>query len=228
MWQICNLGSVSIEAGLFLENYDSEGNRLWITLFDHLDDDMYDGDFTYDDPDVPRILLEYRAASDKPHKTSHRVTSSAAKGTHKAQPVVTSTTKTTVTTTVQRTSETVPLRTQQSSKPARAQYVPRAIFEIGEEPTNSTGFNARNLEAEVRKHHQDVLSDLKDLQQNQFTDVESRVDSLGFLEQAHQELKGSNNEDKATTKKLQSLSQELDSEIAAIVSKINSDVADLK
>lgn len=209
---------------MFLENYDTDTKQLWITLFDHLDDDMYDGDFTYDDAEVPRILLEYRAASDRPHKTSHRVTSSAAKGAHRAQPATT----TTVTTTVQRVSEVVPVRSQQASRPTRAPYVPRAIFEIGEEPTNSTGFNARNLEAEVRKHHQDVLTDLKDLQQNQFADIDSRVDALGFIEQAHQELKGSNDEDTATTRRLQTLSQDVDSQIVAKKFQINSEVVELK
>ena len=213
---------------MFLENYDSEAKRLWITLFDHLDDDTYDGDFTYDDAEVPRILLEYRAASDRPHKTSHRVTSSAAKGARKAQPVVTSTTHTTVTTTIQRTSEVVPVRTQHITRSTRSQYVPRAVFEIGEEPTNSTGFNARNLEAEARKHHEDVLNDLKALQENQFADINSRVEALGFLDQAHQELLGSNEEDKATTKRLQTLSREIDSEIASTKSKISSEVTDLK
>ena len=213
---------------MFLENYDSEAKRLWITLFDHLDDDTYDGDFTYDDAEVPRILLEYRAASDRPHKTSHRVTSSAAKGARKAQPVVTSTTHTTVTTTIQRTSEVVPVRTQHITRSTRSQYVPRAVFEIGEEPTNSTGFNARNLEAEARKHHEDVLNDLKALQENQFADINSRVEALGFLDQAHQELLGSNEEDKATTKRLQTLSREIDSEIASAKSKISCEVTDLK
>lgn len=216
---------MSIEAGMFLDNYQADAKQLWITLFDHLDDDMYDGDFTYDDPEVPRILLEYRAASDRPHKTSHRVTSSAAKGAHRAQPVAT---KTTVTTTVQRVTEVASVRTQQASRPTRPPYVPRAIFEIGDEPTSSTGFNARNLEAEVRKHHQDVLTDLKDLQQNQFADVDSRVDALGFIGQAHQELKGSNDEDTATTKRLQALSQDIDKQIVAKKFQINSEVAALK
>jgi len=37
------------------------GNRYrqWITLFDHPDDDIYDGILGEDDEEVPRVLLEF-------------------------------------------------------------------------------------------------------------------------------------------------------------------------
>ena len=51
----------------FLENYfsslspDIEVGRVyrnWVTLFDHPDDDIYDGVVGEDDDEVPRIYLE--------------------------------------------------------------------------------------------------------------------------------------------------------------------------
>lgn len=33
-----------------------------MTLFDHLDDDLYDGDFSYDDTDIPRVCIEFKEA----------------------------------------------------------------------------------------------------------------------------------------------------------------------
>lgn len=31
----------------------------WITLFDHPDDDLYDGDLGDDDEEVPRVKIEF-------------------------------------------------------------------------------------------------------------------------------------------------------------------------
>ena len=56
-------GSVSF----VLETYFSSGNpevevgriyRQWVTLFDHPDDDVFDGLIGEDDDELPRILLE--------------------------------------------------------------------------------------------------------------------------------------------------------------------------
>ena len=57
-------GSISF----FLENYfsslaqDLELGRVyrnWVTLFDHPDDDVYDGVIGEDDDEVPRVYLEF-------------------------------------------------------------------------------------------------------------------------------------------------------------------------
>ena len=46
------LGSISISQELFVSSGDSK-HVQWITLFDHLDDDEYDGDFTECDEELP-------------------------------------------------------------------------------------------------------------------------------------------------------------------------------
>lgn len=57
-------GSVSFQ----LEHYFGVGStesvpgqryKQWVTLFDHPDDDVYDGILGEDDDEVPRVLLEF-------------------------------------------------------------------------------------------------------------------------------------------------------------------------
>jgi Tfp pilus assembly protein PilN len=235
---------VSIEAGLFLDSYSAEAKRIWITLFDHLDDDMYDGDLTYDDSEIPRILLEFKEADDKAVKTTHRVTSSATKGQYKREKVttVTSTTKTTTNntsspkyfrsniTTTERTSNEVssPSRYQQTTTVTRTTYEPKLQFEIGEEPQNSVGFNSAILEQELRIGSQNAIDDLKDEQASRFELEDSRVDALGTLERAHEELKGSNEQDIQETRRLTEISRQIDSEISIRKTKISTEIDILK
>ena len=54
----CKVGSVSIPQDLFF--FSGQSRHLqWITLFDHLEDDEYDGDFTEEDEEMPRIQLMF-------------------------------------------------------------------------------------------------------------------------------------------------------------------------
>lgn len=34
--------------------------KQWITLFDHIDDDEYDGDFCENDEEAPRVLFTFK------------------------------------------------------------------------------------------------------------------------------------------------------------------------
>ena len=53
------LGSVSLPARLFLEGPPNRTYKHWVTIFDHLDDDEFDGELGENDEECPRILLEY-------------------------------------------------------------------------------------------------------------------------------------------------------------------------
>jgi len=58
-------GSVSFSVKRFLK----AGGRSymhWVTLYDSLDDDLFDGDLGVDDEmDLPRVLFEYQIVSSK-------------------------------------------------------------------------------------------------------------------------------------------------------------------
>ena len=55
------VGSISIPQDLFFSGgVDSAGKySQWITLFDHIDDDEYDGDLGENDEDAPRIQFQF-------------------------------------------------------------------------------------------------------------------------------------------------------------------------
>jgi hypothetical protein len=37
----------------------------WITLYDSLNDDLFEGDLGEDEPDLPRILVEFKVVNSK-------------------------------------------------------------------------------------------------------------------------------------------------------------------
>ena len=53
------IGSISIPQDLFFSSGVSK-HVQWITLFDHIEDDEYDGDFTEEDEDMPRIQVMFQ------------------------------------------------------------------------------------------------------------------------------------------------------------------------
>jgi chromosome segregation ATPase len=57
------LGSVSFLASTFHEHAKKSTKDLWITLFDMEDDDLYDGNLTEDDPEMPRIKISFTRGS---------------------------------------------------------------------------------------------------------------------------------------------------------------------
>lgn len=194
-----------------MENYAPEAKKIWITLFDYSDDDLYDGDFSYDDTEIPRILIEYKETIQKEEQTTHRVTASAAKNNEKKE---ITTTTTTYTTTINRssnvTSSNQPTISQRET--TRTPYLPIEEVEIGEEPENSNECNAEYLENELRSNTQNAIADLRDEQNRRFDIDNDRVLALDFLNKAHQELLGENKQDQEETKKLAIFAEEVKKE----------------
>lgn len=60
------VGSVSFPAYLFLQAPLKQAQKLWITLFDFVEDDEYDGDLSENDDERPRILLQFKLTNDPP------------------------------------------------------------------------------------------------------------------------------------------------------------------
>ena len=58
-------GSISFSVKRFLKN-GGKSFFHWVTLYDSLDDDLFEGDLGVDDEmDLPRVLLEYLVISSK-------------------------------------------------------------------------------------------------------------------------------------------------------------------
>jgi hypothetical protein len=60
-----NIGSITIPIALFLSVKPNKKITKWVTLFDTINDDMYDGDFTEDDNEQPMIQVEFFRLSKK-------------------------------------------------------------------------------------------------------------------------------------------------------------------
>lgn len=48
---------------MFLQATKNQAQKIWITLFDFIEDDEYDGDLTEDDEEQPKILLNFKVTS---------------------------------------------------------------------------------------------------------------------------------------------------------------------
>lgn len=53
-------GSVSFDKSLIVDAAKKKEKSYWITLFDDPNDDVYDGDFTEDDPETPMVHIWFR------------------------------------------------------------------------------------------------------------------------------------------------------------------------
>lgn len=61
------LGSVSFPSSVFINYAEKSTKEVWITLFDDIDDDLYDGTLLENDPENPRIKVSFTRGT-KPTK----------------------------------------------------------------------------------------------------------------------------------------------------------------
>lgn len=54
------MGSISFPSYVFLQSNLNVKQKIWITLFDYIEDDEYDGDLGEDDEEKPRVQVEYK------------------------------------------------------------------------------------------------------------------------------------------------------------------------
>lgn len=67
------VGSISIAQEIFIAGGESK-HKQWVTLFDHLDDDEYDGEMGENDDEQPRVqftfnIVQESVAKPKPLQT---------------------------------------------------------------------------------------------------------------------------------------------------------------
>ena len=67
------LGSISIPINLFFEIEKMKTYSHWITLFDYIEDDEYDGDLGYDDEEKPRCYIRYGIEGDPSSKATKTI-----------------------------------------------------------------------------------------------------------------------------------------------------------
>lgn len=53
------IGSISFDSSVFINYAEKQTREIWVTLFDHEDDDLYDGVLAEDDEEAPRIRISF-------------------------------------------------------------------------------------------------------------------------------------------------------------------------
>lgn len=76
------LGSVSFDPSVFVKHAGNSTRDIWVTLFDHEDDDLYDGNLLEDDAEQPRIKISFTRGS-KPTRRKRAATTKTTKVTTK-------------------------------------------------------------------------------------------------------------------------------------------------
>ena len=66
-------GSVSMEKALMVNAAKKKEKAFWITLFDDPSDDVYDGDFTEDDPETPMVNIWFKKTTAQKTKPAPKV-----------------------------------------------------------------------------------------------------------------------------------------------------------
>jgi hypothetical protein len=75
-------GSISFDPSVFIKHAGNSTRDIWVTLFDHEDDDLYDGNLLEDDPDQPRVKISFTRGS-KPTRRKKATTTKTTKVTTK-------------------------------------------------------------------------------------------------------------------------------------------------
>lgn len=109
-----------------------------------------------------------------------------------------------------------------------APYQENLQFEIGEAPFNSNGFNVKDVEEELRVENGNIIEGLQEEQFRIYEVDNERTESLGFLERAHLELQGEQDQDAKETLRLQGASEEIQTEIELRKTKFNSQIENIK
>ncbi len=72
-----HLGSISFPSYLFLQSPLKQAKKYWITLFDYIEDDVYDGDLTENDEETPRVLIQYKLTNEAATARKSQISSSS-------------------------------------------------------------------------------------------------------------------------------------------------------
>ena len=80
MWKLSeNQGSISFDKSILFEAVKKKKQVYWITLFDQLDDDLYDGDFTENDLESPKIELWFKWKKEDSKHSKNKPSASSSK-----------------------------------------------------------------------------------------------------------------------------------------------------
>ncbi|CAI2383347.1 unnamed protein product [Moneuplotes crassus] len=203
------LGSLSIRVEQFLELQAKKTYSHWVTLFDYIEDDEYDGDLGIDDDEKPRAYIRYGlenaiTESKKPKAFTTHVRK--AKEDRKGSSKIVTTTKTTT----YSISSASRFKQQNQEELHAPEPVPeRQVIIQQEAPPQQTRqenierYSVRILECDLKADTKELIHELQDQQNDVLKQQEYRMKTLSNLDKLHRELTGEHIQDQVSYFKLQ-------------------------
>lgn len=225
------LGSISIPVHLFRELKSNTVYSHWVTLFDYLEDDEYDGDLGVDDTETPSARITYYLDSQSPSRSSKPATTSTtttrteeSKGGSKRVITNTRTTtvssystryspdkaaKTTTTTTAYRSDYNSGGDPQPEVLNVRAQPISSVNEYVSQDRSDAERYSVRVLRSDLTNNTRGLVNELQDQQSHLFNEEDRRIEQLANLDKLHRELQGEHVQDQITGFNLTRKDQEI-------------------
>jgi hypothetical protein len=155
-------------------------HKYWITLFDYIEDDEYDGDFTENDEEAPRILVQFKMTNEAPkpkQAAPEPVPAAAAAKKHHFQP----NTRSPASSNRASQKQSYVSSGSRKSEPRAARPEPvkqeRRSPDVHREPDmeDIERFRVSKLKAELLENLRRVIDDLKSEQRELFSEEEARI-----------------------------------------------------
>lgn len=182
----------------------NEKHEQYFTLFDYLEDDLFDGTIGVDDDELPMVQMRYHVTDTPLARTSYE---------NRKEETVVKTTKTSTS----------------AGKPATATTTVTTTTTVVRDSSmeSSDTFNVKTLTTDLRNGLNQLTLDLKAEQNDLFSYEDGRVDTLGHLEKVHKELEAEHINDQVFGAELKRLDKEVMSEIGIAKSGLEDDKASL-
>lgn len=186
----------------FLQFPLNERHEQYFTLFDFIEDDLFDGTMGVDDEELPMVQLRYHVTDSPLSRTSYE----------------------------NRKEETVVTITKTSTKKEAPAPTPAAQMTSSTEPVvrdanleSSDAYSVKTLTTDLRNGLNQLVDELKAEQSDIFNYENARADQLAHLEKVHRELEQEHINDQVSGEELKRLQKEIASEISIAKSGIEDD-----
>ena len=189
-----SIGSVSISVENLTQFPLNEKHDQYFTLFDYLEDDLFDGTIGVDDSELPMIQIRYHATDSPLSRATYE--------SRKEETVVT------------KTKTVIKEKTTTSST---APVVRDANLE------SSDAYSVKTLTTDLRSGLNQLVDELKAEQSDIFNYEDARADTLAHLEKVHKELEQEHINDQVSGAELKRLEKEIISEIGIAKSGFEDD-----
>ena len=198
------LGSLSIPVQRFLDLPKNSSYSHWVTLFDYIEDDEYDGDLGMDDEETPRVWITYEMDTQlsKTSTTKTVTTTEESKGGSKRVFTTTRTTTSTVTkqspekiSSIYKPEYSYASEPQPEKLKVQASKISSLNEQVPQDKNSAERYSVSVLKGDLTSNTEELKGELRDQQRYLFNEEDRRADTLAHLESLHRELQGEHVQD---------------------------------